>query len=237
MREQKLSCFYLKSIWKNGYPYLSKEKPNILPYKNHPSIVKTEGNKIAKTEYKSLQTFLDYSGKLNDYEDELFYYIILHKTKTNNYLNKHDFEKVKLHYVLIKYFMSLNSFRQELSNLYDNIITYGLENFNSLRPFIKPKQRCVVGLTKIKTATLFDAFFKSRLFYFDLQSDKKIDKAKYDFIDNNFSYYDRKNKIVPITNIYKEFGYISTNTHETIARQKKIIDELIDMLREAKTKL
>jgi hypothetical protein len=239
--EPNLSWFTTEKIYdfssfnKLNSNVITKGKSKILPEKIKPSIVKIEGNEIAKSTYKPLQTILDSPEKLNDNEDELFYYLIMHKTKTNNYKDKLDFEKVKLHFVLKKYFITLNSFRQELTNLYDNIITYGIEDFNSFRPFKKPKQRCVVNLEKIEVATLFDAFFKSKLFYFDLRSDKKIDKAKYDFINNNFSYRDRKNNIVPLTNIYKEFGYISAYSHRD--RQKKIIDELIDTLREVKTKL
>ena len=200
-----------------------------------PSITKTEGNKIEKSKYIPLTYFLDCPEKLEDTKNELFYYIITHKSKTNNYKDELDFEKVKLHYVLTKYFESMRYFKLQLDSLCEKIIAYDIEDFGSIRPIKKPKPRCVVNLVKVEVATLFDAFFKSGIFYFDLESDKKREKAKYDFINNNFSYYDRKNKIVEISNINKEFDYIKSTTFKD--RQNEIIDKLVDTLKEIKTKL
>src|SRR5690606_33976203 len=62
-----------------------------------PSIVKTKDNNIEKSKYPKLSSFLQLEKTLSDDKDELFYYIIAHKLKTNNYEDENDFEKVKLH--------------------------------------------------------------------------------------------------------------------------------------------
>lgn len=204
--------------------------------KHYHSIVKTEGHETAMSNYKTLQEFLNLPENLVNSEDpseytekdELFYYIISHKSKTENYKNEDDFERVKLHFIILKYFDSLKLFRNYLAELDYEIHTYGPKVLSTFSSNGNKEYRCVVHLQKFETAVLFQALYKSNIFSFNLENETKNQKAKSEFIDSNFSYVNRAKQIVPINDINKEFSYIKYN------EAKKIIDSLIGKLESVK---
>jgi hypothetical protein len=65
-----------------------------------------------------------------------------------------------------------------------------------------------------------------------LKSEKKIERAQMEFIENNFNYVNQHGKIANVSKINKEF--IEINTHAHIEHQMKVIDTLIDKLEEIK---
>jgi hypothetical protein len=178
----------------------------------------------------TLDKILALPDSLDDNYDDLLYYLIIHKSKTKNYTLMGDFQKVKLHYVITKYFESIYTLIEYLLMLDDIISKYGIEDYNQYRPIPKPTLRCTVSLSKIETANLFNAFFECGLFYFDIKSEIKQKRTKMAFLDNNFNYINQHGKIANVSNIIKEFGQIGTYTHQE--NQKKVIDSLIDKLKE-----
>lgn len=169
-------------------------------------------------------------SELDENSNDFLCYLVMNKSKTKNYKLKRDFEKVKLHYVLTKYFESIYSLIDFLLILDKQISNYGIEDYNQFRPIPKPTLRCTIKLSKIETANLFNVFFESGVFFFDLKSEIKQGKAKMEFINNNFNYINQHGKVANISNIIKEFGEIKTHTH--IENQKKVIDSLIDKLKQ-----
>ena len=193
----------------------------------------TKNNPRIDSESKySLELIQESPDELKDDYDAMYYHLIFNKFKTNNYKIKDDFEKVKLHFVVTKYFEAIYSLKNYFVLLDDIMTKYGIEDFNQFRPIPKPTLRCTVKLSKIETANLFNIFFESGYFYFDFKSEKKRDKAKMQFIDNNFNYINQHGKVANVNKIIKEFGEIKAFAH--IEHQAKVIDELIDKLTEIK---
>jgi len=200
-------------------------------YKLSSIITCTKDNPISQSKSKySLELIKDSSEELDDSFDDIFFYLITHKSKTKNYSIKDDFEKVKLHYVITKYFESIYSLIEYLLMLDEIVFKYGIEDYNQFRPIPKPNLRCTVKLSKIETANLFNIFYESGYFFFDLKSDKKRESAQMEFINNNFNYINQHGKIANVNKINKEF--IEINTYAHIEHQKKVIDSLIDKLKE-----
>ena len=190
-----------------------------------PLISTSKENKKSDSNYITLKAILESPKVLSADLNDIFYYLILYKSKTDNYKDESDFEKVKLHYVLKKYFESIYSFIENLLVLQYIDDNYGLKDYDRLRPIKNPNPRCVVNLTKVEMATFFDGLFQSGILGFHLNSKVKSEKVKYNFLDKNFSYVDRRNRIVNVSNIAKEFGQI--NKGENIPRQIEIIDDLM----------
>jgi hypothetical protein len=205
-------------------------------HKLNTTIVQTSGNDKFDKKY-TLDDLNNLPHDLRNHEDldDIILYLILGKSKTNNYKHEEDFEKMKLHYVLTKWYESLKGFMAYLENIEYGITQYGVEYFSTLRLIKTPSPRCIINLNKLEVATLFDALFRSSLFRFDFSSQVKKEKALCEFLDKNFCYVSRRNEIVPINNIAKEFGSLSK--HANIGRQKEIIDFLIDHLNEIKENL
>ena len=164
----------------------------------------------------------------------MLFYLILNKSNTKNYKLNGDFERVKLHYVVTKYFESVYSFLKYLLMLDDIEEQFGIEDFNQFRPIPEPHLRCNINLSKIECANLFNAFFEAGYFFFDSKSDVKNKRAKMKFIDSNFNYRNQHGKIATMNNIIKEFSEIEK--HAQAANQIKIIDNLIEELIAIKTR-
>lgn len=160
--------------------------------------------------------------------DSIFGYLIYHKITTNNYSDHRDFEKVKLHFILLKYFQSIYSFVGFLLMLEGVIHKYGIKDYDQFRPTPPPKLRCTITLSKIESANLFNLLYRQGIFTFDLKSDAKREKAELDFINENFNYINQHGKVAKMTNIIKEFGVINKFAYEE--SQKKALDSLIDKL-------
>ena len=160
--------------------------------------------------------------------DGIFGYLIYHKITTNNYSIPGDFEKVKIHYVLSKYFKSIYSFIEFLLLLENNLIKYGIADYDQFRPTPPPKLRCIITLSKIESANLFNLLYRQGIFTFDLKSDAKREKAELDFINENFNYINQHGKVAKMTNIIKEFGVINKFAYKE--SQKRALDSLIDRL-------
>jgi hypothetical protein len=160
--------------------------------------------------------------------DSIFGYLIYHKITTNNYCDHGDFEKVKLHFILLKYFQSIYSFVGFLLMLEGVIYKYGIKDYDQFRPTPPAKLRCTITLSKIESANLFNLLYRQGIFTFDLKSDAKREKAELDFINENFNYINPHGKVVKMTNVIKEFGEIKKFAY--IESQKKTLDSLIDRL-------
>lgn len=187
-------------------------------------------NNIKTIEKYSLSTILEYPEDLSEHTtlDDIEYYLISHKSLTNNYKDINDFEKIKLEYVLAKFYYSIKGFMTYLFQFEHAMTKYGVEHFNTLRILKRPTPKIIFNSNKLDLATLFDAFFKNGMMRFDLNSNVSNKKALYEFIDRNFAYLGRRNKITPVNNIAKEFGSITKSNHKK--RQEEIIDSLIDTL-------
>ena len=139
-----------------------------------PIIVESRKNKIreAKSKYTIEQLRID-TDAVDSNSDDLLFYLILNKSKTNNYKLKGDLERVKLHYVVIEYFKSIYSLIEYLLMLDDLEEKFGIEDFNQFRPIPEPHLRCNINLSKIECAHLFNAFFETGYFFFDCKSSAK----------------------------------------------------------------
>jgi len=194
-------------------------------------IVNTKDNKLIQTNSKNTIDFIrDSNDFKEEYSDDIYNYLIFYKNKNNNYKKEIDFEKIKLHYIISNFFESIYSFIEYLLMLDEIISKYGIDDYNQFRPIPKPNLRCTVKLSKIETANLFNVFYECGYFFFDLKSEKKRERAKMAFIDNNFNYINQHGKIANVSKIIKEYGEIGTYDH--LENQKKVIDSLIDKLKE-----
>lgn len=194
-------------------------------------IVHSKGNQIKKSNSKyTIEQVKTSSEDLEINSDEMFFYLILNKSKTKNYRLKSDYQKVKLHYVVTKYFESIYSFIEYLLMLDEIEEKYGIEDLNQFRPLPKPQLKCNIKLSKIETANLFNAFFITGYFYFDILNENQYKKAKIKFIENNFNYINQHGKLSNIGNLVKEFGEIETFNYAE--NQIKVIGSLIDKLKE-----
>lgn len=62
---------------------------------------------------------------------------------------------------------------------------FGIEDFNQFRPIPEPQFKCNLKLSKNETANLFNAFFETGYFYFDITNKTQYKRAKIKFIENN----------------------------------------------------
>ncbi|MEY4963324.1 MAG: hypothetical protein RLZZ323_643 [Bacteroidota bacterium] len=176
-------------------------------------IVETVNHPIILTEQKkyTLKEILEIEVDMETKYEELLYYIISKKSFTFDYLNPLDLERVKLHFVLIKFFESISSLEKFLLQLMENFNKYGYYQFNDIMP-TEYWNRCTIKLNKIESAHFFNALFESELFYFPNypNGSNNMLKKRNQFIEDNFNYTDNrnKNKVVKIESIEKEFSTI-----------------------------
>lgn len=194
-----------------------------------PIIVESKNNKTreAKSKYTAEQIRVT-NDAIDPKSEELLFYLILFKSKTNNYKLKKDFEKVNLHYLLREYFKSIYSFIEYLLMLDELEEKFGIEDFNQFRPIPEPQFKCNLKLSKIEIANLFNAFFETGYFYFDITNKTQYKRAKIKFIENNFNYINQHGKLSHIGNLVKEFRDIESFSE--VENQIKIVQTLIDKL-------
>lgn len=199
-------------------------------------IVESRKNKIRDTKSKyTVEQIRPHTSAIDFNSDELLLYLILNKSKTKNYKLKRDLEKVKLHYVLTNYFKSIYSFIEYLLMLDELEEKYGIEDFNQFRPIPKPHLKCNIKLSKIETANLFNAFFKTGYFYFDITNKKNYKREIIRFIESNFNYINQHGKLSNIGNLVKEFKEIESFSE--VENQIKIVETLIDKLKDIQKSL
>ena len=191
-------------------------------------ITTSKDNKQSDSNQITLKEILESPEVLSPDLDDIFYYLILFKSKTDNYNNENDFEKVKLHYVLTKYFESIYSFIKSLIILEYIDDNFGLKEYDRFRPIKNPEPRCVGNLKKDELVTFFHGLFQSGLLGFNFNSKVRREKAIFNFLDKNFNYVDRRNRIVKVSNSAKVYGQIYKGHNKD--RQIEIIDSLIDQL-------
>lgn len=196
-----------------------------------PIIVESRKNKIRESKSKyTVEQIRSHTSAIDFNSDELLLYLILNKSKTKNYKLKRDLEKVKLHYVLTNYFKSIYSFIEYLLMLDELEEKYGIEDFNQFRPIPKPHLKCNIKLSKIETANLFNAFFETGYFYFDITNKKNYKREIIRFIESNFNYINQHGKLSNIGNLVKEFKEIESFSE--VENQIKIVETLIDKLKD-----
>lgn len=232
---------YLKAILKEiEKTKLWYQKERIDQFENYKKlsriIVHSRKNKIRESNSKyTIEQIRLSTDVIDSNSDELAFYLILNKSKTKNYKLKVDFERVKLHYVVNQYFNSIYSLTEYLLMLDELEEKYGIEDFNQYRPIPQPQFKCNIRLSKIETAHLFNAFYATGYFYFDITNEKQYRRTKIKFIENNFNYIDQHGHLSNIGNLVKEFKDIESFTE--VENQVKIMQTLIDKLTEIKKSL
>lgn len=203
-------------------------------------IVKTIEYPIILTKPKkyTLKEIMEIGPEIEPKYDELLYYIILKKGFTIDYLNAQDLERVKLHFVIIKFYESIFNFTEFLSQLKENFKKYGYYEFDDILPS-EYRHKCTIKLNKIESAHFFNALFESELFYFPNYPNNNIHmkKKRNQFIEDNFNYTDNRNNnnVERITSIEKEFSTIGgVNKKEN---NIKFIDTIILKLEQIKRKM
>jgi hypothetical protein len=192
-------------------------------------VIESKNNKTreAKSKYTAEQIKVT-NETIDSKSEELLFYLILHKSKTNNYKLKRDVERVKIHYILREYFKSIYSFIEYLLMLDELEEKFGIEDFNQFRPMPKPELKCNINLSKIETDNLFNAFFETGYFYFDITNEKQYKREKIKFIEENFNYINQHGKLSHIGNLVKEFK--DMESFSEVENQIKIVQTLIDKL-------
>lgn len=210
------------------------ETENIEQFENFnklkPIIVESIKNKTreAKSKY-TVEQIRDTNDAIDPKSEELLFYLILNKSKTKNYKLKGDLERVKLHYLLREYFKSIYSFIEYLLMLDELEEKYGIEDFNQFRPLPTPHLKCNIKLSKIEIANLFNVFFETGYFYFDITNEKQYRRSKIKFIENNFNYINQYGKLSHIGELVKEFRDLESGNE--VENQVKIVQILIDKLK------
>ena len=200
-------------------------------------IVVTEDNPIKKFESDyTLEELNKFDTVYKENKEELYYYLITKRTEKEPFKDLIEVEKIKLHYTIIKYYQSVFSFEEFLEELKVNIEKYNFSQFDDLLPS-EYRHRCTVNLSKMETAHLFNALFKSGILFFPGYDGDSFINKRNSFVDENFSYVNKRdnNKVEKISKISKEFIYINSSGQEQ--RQKDILQNLINSLQEIKDKI
>ncbi len=201
-----------------------------------PIVVESKNNKTREAKLKyTVEQIRHTIYSFDNNSDDLLLYLILHKSKTKDYKLKSDIERVKLHYILTEYFKSIYSFIEYLLMLDELEEKFGIEDFNQFRPIPKPHLKCNIKLSKIETANLFNAFFETGYFYFDITNKKNYKREIIRFIESNFNYINQHGKLSNIGNLVKEFKEIESFSE--VENQIKIVETLIDKLKDIQKSL
>lgn len=165
---------------------------------------------------------------LSGINDPLLFYILLHKSKTENYENKIDLEKVKLYYVLVNYLETINSFNSFLNELTSLIDRYGINfnNWEQIQPILQVNQKCDFNNSKIRLAQLFKIFKKNNIFTFGDDPFKSTVNMKR-FIESNFNYSSGESIFQATKNINQEFSILANFQKE---EQLKFCKEIIQIM-------
>lgn len=165
---------------------------------------------------------------LSGINDPLLFYILLHKSKTENYENKIDLEKVKLYYVLVNYLETINSFNSFLNELTSLIDRYGINfnNWEQIKPILQVNQKCDFNNSKIRLAQLFKIFKKNKIFTFGDDPFKSTVNMKR-FIESNFNYSSGESIFQATKNINQEFSILANFQKE---EQLKFCKEIIQIM-------
>ncbi|BDB55128.1 hypothetical protein GENT5_14330 [Flavobacterium ammoniigenes] len=177
----------------------------------------------------TIDTIFQFPEDLRGISDPFLFYLLLHKSKTNNYENKNDLEKVKLYYVLTNYLESINSFSTFLEELTSLIDKYGI-NFNNwelIQPIIEVSQKCNFNNSKIRLAQLFKIFKSHKVFTFGNDPFKSTVNMKR-FIESNFNYSTGDSIFHSTKNINQEFSILSNFQKD---EQIKFCEEVIEIMR------
>lgn len=176
----------------------------------------------------TIDTIFQFPEDLRGISDPFLFYLLLYKSKTNNYENKNDLEKVKLYYVLTNYLESINSFSTFLIELMALIDRYGI-NFNNwelIQPILQVNQKCDFNHSKIRLAQFFKFLAKYNQIKFNVDPNKNTVVLKR-FIETNFNYSIGNSKFRETKNINQEFSELdSGKKDEQIAFYKEIVQHL-----------
>ena len=191
------------------------------------TISKNEDTRESSPPY-TIDTIFQFPEDLTGISDSFLFYLLLHKSKTNNYENKNDLEKVKLYYVLTTYLESINSFSTFLIELMALIDRYGI-NFNNwelIQPILQVNQKCDFNHSKIRLAQFFKFLAKYNQIKFNVDPNKNTVVLKR-FIETNFNYSIGNSKFRETKNINQEFSELdSGKKDEQIAFYKEIVQHL-----------
>lgn len=191
------------------------------------TISKNEDTRQSSPPY-TIDTIFQFPEDLTGISDSFLFYLLLHKSKTNNYENKNDLEKVKLYYVLTTYLESINSFSTFLIELMALIDRYGI-NFNNwelIQPILQVNQKCDFNHSKIRLAQFFKFLAKYNQIKFNVDPNKNTVVLKR-FIETNFNYSIGNSKFRETKNINQEFSELdSGKKDEQIAFYKEIVQHL-----------
>lgn len=191
------------------------------------TISKNEDTRKSSPPY-TIDTIFQFPEDLRGISDPFLFYLLLHKSKTNNYENKNDLEKVKLYYVLTNYLESINSFSTFLIELMALIDRYGI-NFNNwelIQPILQVNQKCDFNHSKIRLAQFFKFLAKYNQIKFNVDPNKNTVVLKR-FIETNFNYSIGNSKFRETKNINQEFSELdSGKKDEQIAFYKEIVQHL-----------
>lgn len=191
------------------------------------TISKNEDTRKSSPPY-TIDTIFQFPEDLTGISDSFLFYLLLHKSKTNNYENKNDLEKVKLYYVLTTYLESINSFSTFLEELTLLIDKYGI-NFNNwelIQPILQVNQKCDFNHSKIRLAQFFKFLAKYNQIKFNVDPNKNTVVLKR-FIETNFNYSIGNSKFRETKNINQEFSELdSGKKDEQIAFYKEIVQHL-----------
>lgn len=191
------------------------------------TISKNEDTRKSSPPY-TIDTIFQFPEDLTGISDSFLFYLLLHKSKTNNYENKNDLEKVKLYYVLTTYLESINSFSTFLIELMTLIDRYGI-NFNNwelIQPILQVNQKCDFNHSKIRLAQFFKFLAKYNQIKFNVDPNKNTVVLKR-FIETNFNYSIGNSKFRETKNINQEFSELdSGKKDEQIAFYKEIVQHL-----------
>lgn len=200
-------------------------------------IVNTENQSVNGTQKYALDYIRNFNEELSEKEDEIFYYLILQKSVTQNYKNNTDFEKVKLHFIIVKYFESLQNLYNYLLSIADDFNTFGIVDFDPLE-VIDNVTRCNSSLGKFETAYLFNILFSNNLFYFNLDDSGENRKLIMQFLNKNFKYKSRHNKLEDIQNVNKEFTLVGLYKDEDTSRKmRNVLTKMQSMINSELDKL
>jgi hypothetical protein len=224
---------YIEDYKYNSFEFFELFSDKISDIISHESI--PVSNSDLYKEYK-----IDSSSETTN-EPELFNFLRFHSSGMNDFQTEIDFEKGRLLFVLSVYSEVLKDLHGFIYSIhmdaeYIDFKSLDFENF-----IIPPKNikenLCHINLNKKSVAHLFRILLEENFLVFDEINENNNRLEMKQFVENNFTYQNNKNKRTSIDTFNREYSEVVSLSSPEVKAHKDFIDEFILKLQNRKNSL
>ena len=213
-----------------------------------------ENYSIKKTDYdfllparnsnkSSFKKKINNSPVPNSTERQIFWFLELFEKEFNDYKDELDFEKGLLLYSIKSYRHALLILSEYIKSLhqyveFSNFKGLSIVNSNEVKQTQRNVRICNFNLDKKNVAHLFRILIEEKLIVFDEFSDSKNLTEMKSFVEENFTYQNKKKERMAIDKLNREYSEASWRLEdEDKIRHNKLIDKLVLTLQTRKANL